>query len=76
MNMPEADKAWLKEFYEKHKSVDRPLVNREPTEEEISICMESDSLTYYGAREKLREKSYGGKPPGGFQSWGDYHKTI
>jgi hypothetical protein len=32
--------------------------------------------TYYTAREKLRELAYGGKPPDGYASWGDYWKSY
>lgn len=31
---------------------------------------------YYSAREKLREKAYGGKPPGGYSSWGNIGNVI
>lgn len=50
----------------------------EPTEEDIrQFIKKSDGMeSYYTAREKLREKSYGGKPPGGYQSWGDYWKSL
>lgn len=46
----------------------------EPTEEEIRRLMESTGENYYNARERLREAAYGGKPPHGYGSWGDYWK--
>lgn len=50
--------------------------SREPTLEEIYKLMREQNLDFYNAREKLREKAYGGKPPEGFQSWGDYWKAY
>jgi len=44
------------------------------TEGAIRKLMEERNLSYYGAREKLREIEYGGKAPDGYASWGDYWK--
>jgi hypothetical protein len=71
----EAERKWMEEFIKQHTSEGTALINREPTTIEIQSCMAENKLTYYGAREFLREQSYGGKPPEGFQSWGDYHKS-
>jgi len=49
---------------------------REPTEKEIYDYMKEFNENYYCAREKLRDDAYGGKPPYGFQSWGDYWKSY
>lgn len=49
---------------------------KEPTAREIKAFMEANGENYYNAREQLREKAYGGKPPGGYQSWGDYWKSY
>jgi len=48
---------------------------KEPTEEEIRKRMEESELSYYTAREQLREERYG-KPPNGFTDWGTYWKTY
>jgi hypothetical protein len=49
----------------------------EPSDEEIRLHMqEHKGESYYTAREKLRRKAYGGNPPFGFSSWGDYFKSI
>ena len=48
----------------------------EPTEEEIRRYMKENNENYYNARERLREHAYGGKPPGGYRSWGDYWKSY
>jgi len=40
----------------------------EPTEEEVRKLMKEQQESYYSAREILRERAYGGKPPGGYQS--------
>ena len=51
--------------------------NKEPTEKEIKELMKKDKRhTYYTAREELREKAYGGRPPVGYLSWGDYWKSY
>lgn len=47
-----------------------------PSENEIWIMVEETGQEYYHVRELLRERVYGGKPPGNFQSWGDYWKSI
>jgi len=47
-----------------------------PTEEGVQKEMAESGLDYYNAREKLREAAYGGKPPDGFSSWGDYFKAL
>ncbi len=50
---------------------------REPTRMEIeNYMMNNWGETYYTAREKLRESAYGGKPPNGYSSWGDYWKSY
>ena len=54
----------------------RPLNNPEPDREEVELYMREHSLDFYNAREQLREKAYGGKPPGGYASWGDYWKAY
>ena len=48
----------------------------EPTDDEIREYMEEKDENYYNARERLRERVYGGKPPKGYQSWGDYWKSY
>lgn len=49
----------------------------EPTDEEVrEHAKRNPHLGSYCSREELREKAYGGKPPGGFQSWGDYWKSY
>ncbi len=51
--------------------------NVEPTEDEIRVYMRNNKKeSYYTAREKLREKAYGGNPPTGYASWGDYWKSY
>jgi hypothetical protein len=49
---------------------------KEPTYYEIRQLEIESGLNYYNARERLREKAYGGKPPGGYSSWGDYWKSY
>lgn len=51
-------------------------IERQDSEDLIAQYMEEHHENYYNAREKLREKEYGGKPPQGFQSWGDYWKAF
>lgn len=46
----------------------------EPTEDEIEKYMKEHNENYYCSREKLREEAYGGKPPAGYNSWGDFWK--
>lgn len=54
----------------------RALQGKEPSNNEIADYMKKHSdESFYSAREKLREEAYGGKPPHGFQSWGDYWKA-
>lgn len=48
---------------------------KEPTRAEIDELMKQGE-SYYSAREKLREAAYGGKPPEGYRSWGDYWKGL
>ena len=48
---------------------------KEPSDEEIRANMKGPG-DFYAARETLRERAYGGKPPGGYQSWGDYWKSY
>ena len=52
------------------------LTNKEPSNEEIEKYAKANKVDLYTAREKLREQAYGGKPPFGFQSWGDYWKSY
>ena len=49
-----------------------------PTHERILQGKEPDPSEYhdYASREVARGKAYGGKPPNGFQSWGDYWKSY
>jgi hypothetical protein len=49
---------------------------KDPTEEEIKNYMEKNNENYYNSREELRKEAYGGKPPGGYSSWGDYWKSL
>lgn len=46
----------------------------EPNNDEIEKYMKEHNENYYCSREKLREEAYGGKPPQGFGSWGDFWK--
>ena len=57
---------------------DRELATKkEPTENDIKKRMkETGNESFYDARERLREAAYGGKPPHGFASWGDYWKSY
>jgi len=48
----------------------------EPTDKDIQARMETTGEIYYNARERLREQVYGGKPPDGFVSWGEYWKNY
>jgi hypothetical protein len=52
------------------------MKSKEPTQAEILKYMEIHNENYYNARERLREKSYGGKPPSPYKSWGDYWKSY
>jgi len=56
----------------------KDIVNgREPSPDEVQKHLDKNpGLGFYNAREELRNKAYGGKPPGGFQSWGDYWKSF
>jgi hypothetical protein len=56
--------------------MDENTRSKEPTEKDIQARMELTGENYYGARERLREKAYGGKPPEGCSSWGDYWKSL
>ena len=51
-------------------------MSTEPTEQEIQDYMRKHNENWYNSRERLREKAYGGKPPMGFSSWGDYWKSY
>lgn len=53
-------------------SFDRAKVGREPTEDEILKYMADNNENYYNAGERLREDQYGGLPPDGYTSWGDF----
>jgi hypothetical protein len=49
----------------------------EPDRGDIETRMtEKPHHTFYTAREELRDEWYGGKPPHGHASWGDYWKSI
>jgi hypothetical protein len=48
----------------------------EPTREEIDQYMKEHDTNFYNAREALRERAYGGKPPRGFVSWGEFWKNF
>jgi hypothetical protein len=54
----------------------KPAQGKEPSENEIREYMGYSGFDYYNARETLRELAYGGKPPGGYSSWGDYWKAY
>ncbi|MDF2434766.1 MAG: hypothetical protein JWP44_4397 [Mucilaginibacter sp.] len=47
----------------------------EPTSEEILAYQAETGENWYNAREELREKAYGGKPPFG-GSWGNFWKNY
>jgi len=53
-----------------------PIDGKEPTLEEIERYMKENKTDFYNTREALREAAYGGKPPLGYQSWGDYWKSL
>ena len=72
----ETERKWLEKFIKSHMVKETALINREPTEEEINKYMINNGENYYNSRERLREESYGGKPPMGYNSWGDYHKSL
>ena len=72
----ESERKWLERFIKSHSNNSTALINREPTDDEIKKHMKNNNENYYNSREKLREESYGGKPPMGYRSWGDYHKGI
>jgi hypothetical protein len=50
--------------------------SKEPTIEDVTSRMKLTGENYYNARERLREEAYGGKPPDGYSSWGDYWKSL
>lgn len=54
----------------------RALQGYEPTEEEIQEYMKANNMDFYNARERLREAAYGGLPPRGYSSWGEYWKAY
>ena len=58
------------------RALDAAEQGSEPTSEAIQAYMKEHNENYYNAREALRNKAYGGKPPHGFQSWGDYWKSY
>ena len=51
-------------------------MSKEPTAEEIRDYAKRNGYSHYTARERLREQAYGGKPPNGYRSWGDYWKSY
>ena len=53
-----------------------PENGTEPSSEEIEAFMKANNMDFYNARERLQEAAYGGKPPGGYSSWGDYWKSY
>lgn len=50
--------------------------HKEPAAEKIQGIMDETGESFYNVRERLREEAYGGKPPHGFLSWGDYFKSL
>ncbi len=44
--------------------------------EQIEKIMRKKRLNFYDARNIFWEEKNGGKPPGGFTSWGDYWKAF
>ena len=63
---------------DKMKTTEKKLGNiAEPASDEIQKHMEDNrGMSYYNAREQLRERAHGGKPPNGYRSWGDYWKQY
>lgn len=61
------------EFFEKIKNGTH---GHEPSQEEVLEYMQQHNENYYASREILREQAYGGKPPSGHPSWGDYWKSL
>lgn len=57
------------------KITNKENTKKEPTHDEV-LKNTNVNKDYYAAREELRERAYGGKPPNGFQSWGDYWKSY
>ena len=56
---------------------EKALQGIEPTKEQVEILMKNNPKhSFYTAREELQEKAYGGKPPHGYASWGDYWKSL
>lgn len=56
---------------------ERALKGEEPTHLEIKAYMDSNpGESFYSVRELLREKAYGGKPPNGCYSWGEFWKNY
>lgn len=53
---------------------ERAIQGIEPTNDEVQKYMEISGENFYNARELLRNLAYGGTPPGGYTSWGDYWK--
>lgn len=52
------------------------IEGKEPEEEEIwAYIGQHRGISYWNAREALRELAYGGKPPEGYTSWGEYWKN-
>ena len=49
---------------------------KEPSHKIIREKSRREGTSHYQARETLREQAYGGKPPNGHQSWGDYWKSY
>ena len=50
---------------------------KEPREDEIfEYIKKHPGESYYTAREILRNKAYGGTPPNGYGSWGDFWKSY
>lgn len=52
------------------------VIGKEPEHEQIIQHMQQHNEDYYNSREQLRELQYGGKPPIGYASWGDYWKSL
>jgi len=49
---------------------------KSPTEKDVQEYMKLNKETYYVSREALRNRAYGGTPPNGYSSWGDYWKSY
>lgn len=64
------------EFDEEQRVKEPDINGQEPSNEEIAEHSFNTGLNWYNAREELRNKAYGGLPPEGYSSWGDYWKNY